>query len=103
MIFFNIHSVIHIYFITFDRSNKNEDACELYVKAANLFKMAKKWTQAGQAFVKSAELNLEKGDAKHDAASNYVEAATCYRKTDARLAVECLQKAAEIYTDMVYL
>lgn len=79
---------------------KNDDACELYIKAANLFKMAKKWTQAGQAFVKSAELNLAKGDAKHDAASNYVDAATCYRKTDCRLAVDCLLKAAEIYTDM---
>uniref|UniRef100_A0A915HV87 Alpha-soluble NSF attachment protein n=1 Tax=Romanomermis culicivorax TaxID=13658 RepID=A0A915HV87_ROMCU len=81
-------------------SGKSDDACELYVKAANLFKMAKKWDQAGQSFVKSAEINCRKGDAKHEAASNYVDAATCYRKTDPRSAVSCLQKAAEIYTDM---
>lgn len=74
----------------------------MYVKAANLFKMAKKWNEAGNAFVKSAEINLNKGDAKHDAASNYADAATCFRKTNPPAAVDCLLKTAEIYTDMVF-
>jgi len=79
---------------------KGEEACELYVKAGNLFKMAKKWHEAGNCFVKSAELQLKQNDAKHEAASNYADAATCFRKVNAQHAADCLQKAAEIYTDM---
>lgn len=63
--------------------------------------MAKKWHEAGQAFVKSAELQLKQNDAKHEAATNYADAATCFRKVNAQMAADCLQKAAEIYTDMV--
>ncbi|VDP50476.1 unnamed protein product [Soboliphyme baturini] len=62
--------------------------------------MAKKWTEAGDAFVRSAELNFRKGDSKHEAAVNYVDASTCFRKTNPPKAVDCLMKAADIYTDM---
>jgi len=99
--------------------SKADEATELYRQAANLFKMAKKWnglccwinasnrlktrflTEAGSAFVKGAELNLTNGDAKHHAAMCYMDAANCYRKTQPKLAADCLKKAAEIYTDMV--
>ncbi|KAK6059558.1 zinc finger, C2H2 type [Cooperia oncophora] len=64
--------------------------------AGNLFKMAKLWKEGGDAFVRAAELHGAKGDSKHDCASQYAEAANCYRK----LAVDCLLKTAEIYTDM---
>ncbi len=77
-----------------------DDAADLYIQAANLFKIAKKWTEAGRAFVKAAELYLARGDAKHDAAQQYAEAANCYRKVNPQLAVDCLVKSAEIYTDM---
>uniref|UniRef100_A0A158R5L3 C2H2-type domain-containing protein n=1 Tax=Syphacia muris TaxID=451379 RepID=A0A158R5L3_9BILA len=68
--------------------------------AGNLFKVAKLWKDAGEAFVKAAELNAAKGDAKHDTASNYAEAANCFRKVNPQVAVDCLMKTAEIYTDM---
>lgn len=48
-----------------------------------MFKMAKKWGSAGEAFSKSAELHLKNGS-KHDAATNWVDAATCYKKTDTK-------------------
>ena len=38
--------------------------------------------------------------AKHDGATNYVEAANCYKKTDPKEAAASLQKAIDIYTDM---
>ncbi|PIO66910.1 Aromatic-di-Alanine repeat protein, partial [Teladorsagia circumcincta] len=41
-----------------------------------------------------------KGDSKHDCASQYAEAANCYRKINPQLAVDCLLKTSEIYTDM---
>lgn len=43
--------------------------------------MAKKWSQAGRAFGMSADLNSKSGR-KHDAATNYVDASNCYKKTD---------------------
>lgn len=58
-----------------------EDAIECYQRAANLFKMAKNWTSAGNAFCEAASLHLKSG-ARHEAATNYVDAANCYKKSD---------------------
>ncbi|KAL8610948.1 hypothetical protein ACOMHN_042565 [Nucella lapillus] len=80
-------------------SPKQEEAADLYVRAANAFKMAKKWSMAGQAFCKAAELQLVLGS-KHEAATYYVDAGNCYRKGDSHEAVQCIQRAIEIYTDM---
>ena len=48
-----------------------------------------------------AELQYARGDAKHEAASNYADTANCFRKVNPQLAIDCLLKTAEIYTDMV--
>ncbi|CAJ0939089.1 unnamed protein product, partial [Mesorhabditis belari] len=77
-----------------------EDQADLYVQAGNLFKMAKLWKEAGEAFLKAAEVHGSRGDAKHDCATQYAEAANCYRKVNPQLAVECLTKTSDIYTDM---
>ncbi|CAG5125120.1 unnamed protein product [Candidula unifasciata] len=79
--------------------SKQEEACELYIRAANAFKMAKKWPQAGKAFEDAAELQLAMGS-KHDAATNYIDAGNCYRKADPNAAVSAIHRAIEIYTDM---
>ena len=62
-------------------SSKVEDAVECYQRAANMFKMAKKWGSAGNAFCEAATLHA-KGGNRHDAATNYVDAANCYKKSD---------------------
>lgn len=62
-------------------SSKVEEAVECYQRAANLFKMAKKWGAAGNAFCEAANLHGKAGS-KHDAATNYVDAANCYKKSD---------------------
>ncbi|XP_013406600.1 alpha-soluble NSF attachment protein isoform X3 [Lingula anatina] len=84
----------------FGGSSKLEDAAELYVRAANAFKMAKQWAAAGSAFCQAAQIQLCKIGSKHEAASNYVDAGNCYKKADANEAVNCLMKAIEIYSDM---
>ena len=58
-----------------------EEAVECYQRAANMFKMAKKWAAAGSAFCEAATLHSKAGS-RHDAATNYVDAANCYKKTD---------------------
>ncbi|CAG9532463.1 unnamed protein product [Cercopithifilaria johnstoni] len=69
-------------------------------EAGNLFKISKSWKEAGDAFVRSAEIHAAATDRKHDAASNYAEAANCYRKVNPQQAIDCLMKTAETYTDM---
>ncbi|CAD6198790.1 unnamed protein product [Caenorhabditis auriculariae] len=62
--------------------------------------MGKLWREAGDAFVRAAELHGSQGDSKHDCASQYAEAANCYRKINPQIAIDCLLKTSEIYTDM---
>lgn len=58
-----------------------DEAIECYTRAANMFKMAKKWSSAGKAFVEAANLHIKSGT-KHDAACNLLDAANCFKKTD---------------------
>jgi alpha-soluble NSF attachment protein len=80
-------------------SRNTDDAIELYIRAANMFKMAKKWTQAGECFSKAAELHLKNGS-KHDSASCYVDASTCFKKQDTKESVTCLSTAIDLYQEM---
>ena len=43
--------------------------------------MAKKWSQAGQAFCEAANLHA-KGGSRHDAATNYIDASNCFKKSE---------------------
>lgn len=94
-----LHSVGGLFGSLVGGSSKIDDAVELYTKAGNAFKMAKNWNAAGDAFCKAAALET-KCKSNHNAASQYVEAANCYRKTNPSEAVKILLKAIEIYTDM---
>lgn len=86
-------------FSFFGGSSKYEEASEFYEKAANQFKLAKLWAEAGETFIKLAEAH-SKLESKHDTASAWVEAAKAYLKCDQRKAVSCLQQAVSLYTDM---
>lgn len=83
----------------FGGSNKEDEGLEMLGRAANLYKMAKNWGKAGNTFTKIASHHAKKGS-KHDAATSFVEAANCYKKTDPKEASESLLKAIDIYTDM---
>jgi len=64
------------------------------------FKMGKKWSEAGGAFCEAAKIKLNQLENKHEAGTQFVEAGNCYRKCDFAEAVNCLQRAIEIFTDM---
>ncbi|BHF62175.1 hypothetical protein SprV_0100515600 [Sparganum proliferum] len=80
------------------RSDSLEEQISLYERAANCFKMAHKWSEAGDAFCQAAKLSSSNKSA-HDAANNYVNASVAYRKTDPKTAIDCLNKATEIYIE----
>jgi Soluble NSF attachment protein, SNAP len=62
------------------KGNKTEDALELYQQAANKYKMAKCYHEAGETFTRMAPCHL-KLDSKYEAANAYVDASNCYRKS----------------------
>nr|XP_046245782.1 N-ethylmaleimide-sensitive factor attachment protein, alpha b isoform X2 [Scatophagus argus] len=83
----------------FGGSSKMEEACDMYVRAANMYKMAKNWSAAGNAFTQAARLHLQM-QSKHDAATNFIDAGNAFKKADPQEAINCLNRAIEIYTDM---
>lgn len=82
----------------FGGSSKQDDGLELLGRAANLYKMAKKWDEAGQTFTRVAEVHYAAGN-KHDASSNFVDASNCFKKNDPNRAAASLQSAIDIYTE----
>ncbi|CAG8473890.1 10377_t:CDS:2 [Racocetra fulgida] len=96
-------------------SNKFEEAAELYNKAANIFKLGKRWKEAGDAFTKAANMQLQLNE-RDDAATTFINAAKCYKKGsfeatiylkyqtliiifDPTDAITSLKQAIEILTD----
>uniref|UniRef100_A0A7N0SWL8 Alpha-soluble NSF attachment protein n=1 Tax=Kalanchoe fedtschenkoi TaxID=63787 RepID=A0A7N0SWL8_KALFE len=75
-----------------------EDAAELYEKAANSYKLAKSWDQAGATYLKLASCHL-KLDSKHEAATAFADAGHCYKKTNIKEAVSCLEQAVNAFLD----
>jgi alpha-soluble NSF attachment protein len=77
-----VHVVYHLFSVFFHSgASKVDEAIECYQRAANLFKMAKKWSQAGQAFCEAANLHAKAGS-RHDAATNYIDASNCFKKSE---------------------
>ncbi|MBN3284455.1 SNAA protein, partial [Polyodon spathula] len=54
---------------------------------------------AGNAFAQAAQLHLQQ-QSKHDAATSFIDAGNAFKKADPQEAINCLNRAIEIYTDM---
>lgn len=83
----------------FSGGSKVDEAIDLYIRAANSFKMAKKWPDAANAFCQAANLHLKQNN-KHDAGTLFVDASNCFKKVDPGQAIKCLEKTIELYQDM---
>ncbi|CAH1994569.1 unnamed protein product [Acanthoscelides obtectus] len=79
-------------------SERIEESIEYYMRAANLFKMSKNWSQAGHAFEDAADQCLRNNN-EAEAAINYVEAAVCFKKCDMVKAIDLYTKAIELYQE----
>lgn len=74
-----------------------EEAAELYIQAANAFRLQKEYRSAGQAFEKAAQCQ-QKSDSKDDAANTLVEAYKSYRNSEPQDAVRVLEQAIHLFT-----
>ncbi|CEG63863.1 hypothetical protein RMATCC62417_00937 [Rhizopus microsporus] len=77
----------------FNKKNKNEDAAEMYEKAANTFKLAQRWKEAGDAYLKAAELYKTSQESKFECSKAYENASKCLKRVDAQAAIDALNKA----------
>lgn len=85
-------------FSLFGSGTKFEDAAECFESAGNQFKIAKKWSRAGNAYVKVAEMNLKTND-KAGGARYYQTAAAAYRKENSAEAVKYYEMAVSMLCD----
>jgi len=81
------------------KSEKLSTAIDLYIKAANQFKIAKNWQKAGIAFNDAAQLSLETSHGNYQAASNFQKAAEMLRKVDKPGAIKALERAVQLFLD----
>ncbi|MCJ1397802.1 vesicular-fusion protein S17 [Xylographa trunciseda] len=80
------------------RTEKFENAADLYTQAANAFRMQKQGKEAGQAFERAASIQTKQLNEPDDAANTLTEAFKVYRKTDPEDAARVLQQAITHYT-----
>jgi len=85
---------------------KIDDDIECNQHAANLYKTAGNWSNAGFAFRTAAKLQAKMScrDGRYEAATNYANAANCFKKSGNRKydkeSIFCLKYAIKIFTDM---
>ncbi|KAA6414977.1 MAG: vesicular-fusion Sec17 [Lasallia pustulata] len=80
------------------RTEKYENAADLYTQAANAFRMQKQGKEAGLAFEHAAAIQTKNLNEPDDAANTLTEAFKSYRKSDPEDAARVLQQAINHYT-----
>ncbi|KAI1418237.1 TPR-like protein [Hypoxylon sp. FL1857] len=79
------------------REEKYQNAADLYIEAANSFRIQKMNREAGQAFEKAAAVQSKQLNEPDDAANTLVDAFKVYRKENPEDAVRCLDVAISQY------
>ncbi|KAJ3102614.1 hypothetical protein HDU97_000398 [Phlyctochytrium planicorne] len=79
-------------------ANKLDEAADLYARAANAFKLAKMWKEAGDSFLSQANVLLKMGE-KDEASSAYLNASKAFKKTHPLDAINSLQQAVQLLTE----
>jgi len=80
------------------KQQNQEDAAELYTKAAAQYKIMKDYNRAGLCYSKSAQCNMSAGN-EIEAKSNWREAGKCYRHMDFHKAIDCYKNAIQLNLD----
>ncbi|EDO18390.1 hypothetical protein Kpol_1013p65 [Vanderwaltozyma polyspora DSM 70294] len=86
-------------------SSKFEEAADLCVQAANLYRLRKELSKAGDALVKAADYQIKAGN-DDEAGNTFIEASKCYKSSNnagesnknAQNAANSLSNAIEIFT-----
>ena len=77
-------------------SSRLEEATDLYIQAANHYRLAKDFAQAGKQFVKAANLQEKLGN-HNDTANHLIEAYKCFKGPLPPEAIDALSKAIHIF------
>lgn len=84
-----------------NKEARAQDAADLFKRAANQYKMAKNWNEAGMMFRRAAEVISGPDLGDHSGAVSYFQdAATCFKKVAPKEAIAELNKAVSVYIDM---
>lgn len=78
----------------FSGGSNQEEAAELFARAGNAFKLAKKWKEAGDAYMQQATILMKMNEAD-EASSAFMNAAKTYKKEFPSEAVSAFQKSTE--------
>ncbi|KAF4582050.1 vesicular-fusion protein sec17 [Ophiocordyceps camponoti-floridani] len=79
------------------REDKYQNAADLFIQAANAFKMQKQNVEAGKAFEKAAQVQSSKLNEPDDAANTLVDAYKAYRRDEPKAATRCIDVAIDRY------
>lgn len=78
---------------------KNEEAAELFEKAANAFKVGGCHSDAGDSYSRAADIYRDKLNNMGEASKCMSNAGACYRKSDPKAAIEKYQSAVSLLCD----
>mmetsp|Transcript_37332 Transcript_37332/g.57305 ORF Transcript_37332/g.57305 Transcript_37332/m.57305 type:complete len:310 (+) Transcript_37332:107-1036(+) len=81
------------------KERNQEDAAELYEKAANAFKVGGLYGEAGSAYTKAAGIYRDKLKNLNEASKALSNAGSCYKKSSPPKAVKAYRTAVEILSD----
>lgn len=84
-------------------SENAERAVELYEKAAVIYKLGKDYDNAGQAYLKAADVTCNILKEKYTAGDKYQQAGTCFSKVSQKSAENAYLQAINCYVDSGYL
>ncbi|PWN94252.1 TPR-like protein [Acaromyces ingoldii] len=79
-------------------SGKLEEAAELFKAAGNKFRLASRFDEAGQAFMRAAETEIKAGETDY-AANTFFEAHKCFKMARPELAVVALTRCKTILVE----
>jgi len=77
------------------KETRLEESLDLLEKAANIFKLLKKWQEAGDILINCAQIQRELNS---DSANFFIEAAHCYSFVDSQKSIDAQNSALEVYT-----
>lgn len=77
-------------------SYRMEEATDLYVQAANTYRLNKDFNSAGKLYVKASEIQEKLGN-HNDVANHLVEAYKCFKGVSPQDAISSLKKAVHIF------
>ena len=79
-----------------NKESRLEESLDLLEKAANIFKLVKKWQEAGDTMMNCAKIQNELNS---DCAQSYIEASHCFSFVDKEKSIEAQIKALESYVN----